>query len=91
MIKNSAVLFRGSKRNQTMLSYSTAKDIITSAKELKKVRSTKQIDINSFMEVRFTICRIKMKKLKILIKNLIFINQKLTVIIKLLNNLTRIS
>jgi hypothetical protein len=35
MIKNSAVLLkevRSVKRNQTMLSYSTAKDIVTSAK-----------------------------------------------------------
>jgi hypothetical protein len=39
------------KRNQTMLSYSTAKDIITSAKDLKKVRSSKQIDISNYVEV----------------------------------------
>ena len=66
MIKNSAVLFkevRSMKRNQTMLSYSTAKDIITSAKELKKVRSTKQIDINTFMEVHLSVTfRIRMRR-----------------------------
>lgn len=38
------------KRNQTMLSYSTAKDIITSAKDLKKIRSSKQIDISNYTE-----------------------------------------
>ncbi len=52
MIKNSAILFRdfrSMKRNNTMLSYSASKNIITSAKELSKVRSTRQIDITTFI------------------------------------------
>jgi hypothetical protein len=68
MIKNSAILFkdiRNMKRNNTMLSYSTSKNIITSAKELSKVRSTKQIDITAFMEVRAFLQRIKTKRLRI--------------------------
>ena len=40
---------RNIKRNTTM--FQSPQDIITSAKELKKIRSSQQININTFMEV----------------------------------------
>ena len=47
------------KRNQSLLNY-TVKDLaIGSAKEIKKVRSTKQIDVTAYKEVLFYILKNK--------------------------------
>ncbi len=54
MIKQSNLVFKDLKnlrRSTAMLSHSTSKDMITSAIDIKNVRSTKQIDITNFMEV----------------------------------------
>lgn len=55
MIKQSNLVFKDLKnlrRSTALLSRSASKDIINSAKDIKNVRSTKQIDITSFMEVQ---------------------------------------
>ena len=55
MIKPSNLVFRdirNVKRTTTVLSHSMSKDLIMSAKDIKNVRSTKQIDITNFMEVQ---------------------------------------
>lgn len=64
MNKNSAGLLRdirNIKRNTTL--FQSPQDIITSAKELKKIKSSQQININTFMEVKiFYNDRIKTKR-----------------------------
>ena len=56
------------KRHTTILSHSASKDLINSAKEIKN-RSTKQIDVANFMEVRLDILRTRTKRSRISIKN----------------------
>ncbi len=54
MNKNSGALLRdirNIKRNTTL--FQSPQDIITSAKQLKKIKSSQQININTFMEVIF--------------------------------------
>lgn len=50
---NGALLrdIRNIKRNTTM--FQSPQDIITSAKQLKKIRSSQQINVNTFMDVRY--------------------------------------
>jgi len=71
MIKSSNMIFRDMKnvkRHTTILSHSASKDLINSAKEIKN-RSTKQIDVANFMEVRLDILRTRTKRSRISIKN----------------------
>lgn len=52
MIKQSNLIFKDLKnirRSTAMLSHSTSKDMITSSKDIRGVRSTKQIDLTSYM------------------------------------------
>ena len=80
-MKQSSLVFKdlkNLKRSSTILSHSIGKDIINSAKDIKNVRSTKQIDVTTFMEVLICEPRIKTIKSKILIKNLKHINLKLS-------------
>ncbi len=54
MNKNSGALLRdirNIKRNTTL--FQSPQDIITSAKQLKKIKSSQQININTFMDVIF--------------------------------------
>lgn len=54
MIKNSAIVFRdirNMRRNQTSVAHGASKDLIASAKDLKKARSSQQIDLTSYLEV----------------------------------------
>jgi hypothetical protein len=84
MNKNTGALLkdiRNIKRNTSM--FPSPQDIITSAKELKKIKSTQQINVNTFMDVLIKIIqRIKMKKSRTLIKSSKFIKIKLTKIIR---------
>ena len=52
MIKQSNLVFkeiRNLKRNTTVLSHSTSKDIMGSAKDIRNARSHKQIDVHNFL------------------------------------------
>ncbi len=84
MNKNTSALLkdiRNIKRNTSM--FPSPQDIITSAKELKKIKSTQQINVNTFMDVLIKIIqRIKMKKSRTSIKSSKFIKIKLTKIIR---------
>ncbi len=54
MLKQSNLIFKelkNVKRSTAFLSHSMSKDIITSSKDIRNTRSTKQIDITSYMEV----------------------------------------
>ncbi len=54
MNKNSGALLRdirNIKRNTTL--FQSPQDIITSAKQLKKIKSSQQININTFIDVIF--------------------------------------
>ena len=54
MNKNSGALLRdirNIKKNTTL--FQSPQDIITSAKQLKKIKSSQQININTFMDVIF--------------------------------------
>ena len=71
-MKQSSLVFKdlkNVKRSSTMLSHSIGKDLINSAKDIKNVRSTKQIDITTFMEVLLPVPRIKTIKSSILTIN----------------------
>ena len=54
---------RSSRRNMTMLPAAFKNDVINSAKELKRYRSNKNIDLTTFVEVIGVTLRTKMKRL----------------------------
>lgn len=52
MIKQSHLIFKDLKnirRSTAMLSHSTSKDMIASSKDIRNVRSTKQIDVTTYI------------------------------------------
>jgi hypothetical protein len=67
-MKNSPIVFkdiRNMRRNQTIaLALGPSKDVICSTKDLKKARSSQQIDLTSYLEVLPLIFRIRMRRLK---------------------------
>lgn len=72
MIKQSNLVFKDLKnlrRSTALLSRSASKDITLSAKDIKNVRSTKQIDITNFMEVQELKLRTDTTKSRTLTKN----------------------
>ena len=68
MIKQSNLVFkdiRNMKRNTTVLSHSTNKDVMGSAKDIRNVRSHKQIDVHNFLEVIDLQSRTNMRRSRI--------------------------
>lgn len=84
---NGALLrdIRNIKRNTGLIQ--SPQEIITSVKQLKKVRSSQQININTFMDVLIlNLIRIKMKRSETLMKNQKFMKPKSKRTIKSFNN-----
>lgn len=78
--------FRNIKKNNTITFAMTSKELPTSTKDLKKARSSEQINLRGLIEVQPTLSRIKMRRSRTSIRNLTSTRAKSNATISSLNS-----